>query len=91
MAETIIAQRPEFNAERTLVGVSSTTRGEDSLNTCCYRADFVFNANGSEVQVRATGDFRYWEDSWHLTSFDYDEPKKRRLVWINSDAPHYRH
>ena len=61
MAAALISARPEFNQYATLVAVSHTTRGADSLNTCCYWAEFTFRQNRSTNVIKARALFHYHE------------------------------
>ena len=73
-AVQLISDTPEFNRNARLVTIASTTRGTCSLNDCCYFADFTFVSNGSTAPVPARAEFRYWNGSWHLSSFSYGAP-----------------
>jgi len=87
VAAQIISSTPEFNDRRSLVGVSTTTRGADSLKDCCYDAEFVFTERGSTTPVKARAEFRYWNHSGHLQNFAYGRPHNAQTIWINSDVP----
>ncbi len=86
MAATLIAARPEFNRYATLVAVSQTTRGGDSLNTCCYSAAFTFRQNGSTDIIKARAEFHYNGDKWHLATFRWGKPPHIQSVDVGSDS-----
>jgi hypothetical protein len=94
-AGQIIARTPEFNATRKLINVKSTTRGADSLDYCCYTAEFIFEFTvpvpstriSVGTSVDAVGEFRYWDGKWHLQSFDYKAPVWGEQVLIRSVLP----
>src|SRR5258708_16065189 len=56
-AAALISGRPEFNQYATLVAVSSTTRGADSLKDCRYTPEFTFLQNGSKTVIQAHAEF----------------------------------
>ena len=82
LAAALIAGRPEFSRYATLVAVSATTRGADSLNTCCYTAEFSFHQNGSTTVIPARADFRLYEGKWHLGDFWWGEPPHVNSVHV---------
>jgi hypothetical protein len=86
MAAAIIAARPEFNRHATLVAVSQTTRGADSMNTCCYSAAFTFRQNGSTDIIKARAEFQYNGDKWNLASFWWGKYPHVQSVNVGSDA-----
>ena len=86
VAAELIAARPEFNRYATLVTVSQTIRGRDSLNTCCYTADFLFRQNGSTGSITGRADFRFYDRKWHLSSFRWGKPPNVNTVWVGSDS-----
>ena len=83
-AMNIISLAPEFKQTRSVVNVSATTRGVDSLKDCCYDAEFTFVERGSTTPVKAGAEFRYWKHGWHLQEFHYGEPKSVEMIWILS-------
>jgi hypothetical protein len=87
MAGALIAARPEFNRYATVIAVSKTSRGVDSMNTCCYSAEFAFRQNGSENIITAKAQFFYYENKWHLGAFWWGEPPNVRSVTVGSDSP----
>ena len=74
VAAQLISKAPEFNRYARLVNVESLTRQADSLADCCYYGFFNFrylNAPGEAPTIKAYADFRYWDGTWHLNTFDY--------------------
>jgi hypothetical protein len=61
MAAALIAARPEFNNYASLLMVSQTTRGADSMNTCCYMAAFTFRQHGSTKAIDGRADFFFYD------------------------------
>jgi hypothetical protein len=90
-AAEVISRTQEFSRTRKLVEVNNTTRGVDSLDYCCYYAQFTFrNINSDKVggaAVKANAEFRYWEAAWHLQNFFYGDPPQVESIWIKSDVP----
>jgi hypothetical protein len=91
MAGEIISRTPEFSHTRKLVQINNTTRGVDSLDYCCYDAEFTFTLVDSNkpdrAAIKAYAGFRYWDGSWHLQEFYYGSPPQVETVWITSDIP----
>ena len=87
MAAALIAGRPEFNRSATLVTVSATTRGADSLKTCCYTAEFSFRQSGSTAVIPARAEFRFHHKKWHLQSFRWGERPDINSVYVGMDDP----
>jgi len=81
-AAEVISARPEFTVIGSRAYVASTTRGDDSLKTCCYTAKFIFTPNGSATPMEADAEFGYWKHSWHLQNFRYGA----KTIWIESDV-----
>jgi len=88
-AGALISRAPEFNRTRSLVRVVSTTRGYDSLDYCCYSAEFEFRSGSKTVSAKA--DFKYWDDhKWHLDQFYSGTPPTVEIVNIESDSYQYK-
>jgi len=85
-AAALISGRPEFNRYATLVAVSSTTRGADSLKDCCYTAEVTFVQNGSKAVIQAYAEFHYNEHAWHLDDLWYGEPPNVKNIVIEADV-----
>jgi hypothetical protein len=86
IAASLIAACPEFIGHAALVQVLRTTRGTDSMNTCCYTAEFAFRQNGSRSTIFGRADFRLHGKNWHMTSFRWGEPPMVNTVWVASDS-----
>jgi hypothetical protein len=86
MAAALIAARPEFNHYATLLIVSRTNRGADSMNTCCYTADFTFRQHGSTSAIEGRADFLFFDKKWHLGSFRWGQPPHVNWVRVGSDS-----
>ena len=87
-AAALISARPEFNKYATLVTISSTTRGADSLKDVYYTAEFTFLQKGSNTLIKGRAEFYYDEHAWHLSDFWYGEPPDVKTVIVGrDDAP----
>jgi hypothetical protein len=82
-AAALISARPEFNRYASVVAVSATTRGKESLNTCCYTADFSFRQNGATSVIPARADFRFYNKQWHLDHFSWGNPPNVTIVPVD--------
>jgi hypothetical protein len=92
-AAAMISARPEFNRYATLVDVSSTARGGDSLKNSLYFADFTFRQNGSPNIIPAHAEFYWhekssstwmiWAGKWRLGDFSYGGES----VHVGADEP----
>jgi hypothetical protein len=83
MAAALIAARPEFNNYASLLMVSQTTRGADSMNTCCYMAAFTFRQHGSTKAIDGvrTSSFTTRSGTWAAS----DGASLRTLTGYTSD------
>jgi hypothetical protein len=73
-ASELISRAPEFNRYARLVDVESITRQAHSLAYCCYDGVLTFrylDAPASSPSIKAYAAIGYWDDTWHLTEFDY--------------------
>jgi len=73
-ATELISKAPEFNLYARLVKIESVTRQKDSLSYCCYYGSFLFRYIGApdgSPPITAYAEFRYWDETWHFTGFDY--------------------
>jgi hypothetical protein len=87
-AAALISARPEFNKYATLVTISSTTRGADSLKDVYYTAEFTFLQKGSNTLIQGHAEFYYAEHAWHFGDFWYGEPPDVKTVDVGrDDAP----
>jgi hypothetical protein len=87
-AAALISARPEFNKYATLVTISSTTRGADSLKDTYYTAEFTFLQKGSNTLIKGHAGFYYDEHAWHVSDFWYGEPPDVKTVNVGrDDAP----
>lgn len=90
-AAALISARPEFNRYASMVAVSATTRGKDSLNTCCYTADFSFRQNGVPTVIQARALFRFSGKRWRLDTFWWGKPPNVRSADVGVDQPDASH
>ena len=86
-AAALISSSREFQRYGTLLAVSRTTRGADSLNTCCYTATFTVRPLDSSSVVEARADFRFYGKQWHLNFFRWGQPPNATFVHIEPDHP----
>lgn len=82
-AAALISARPEFNRYGSAVVVSATTWGKESLNICCYTADFSFRQNGAPNVSPARADFRFYDEQWHLGGFRWGNPPNVTIVRVD--------
>jgi hypothetical protein len=85
-AADLLSRAPEFNRYARLGKVESLVHLKNSMDVVSTGTfTFVYLiSSGRQMPIKARADFRYWQHSWHLTSFDYACPSDCHIVDIDN-------
>jgi hypothetical protein len=82
----LISRAPEFNRYARLIKVENIFHYKHSMDSMS-EGTFLFrywNATAEAPPIKAKADFRYWDGSWHLNTFDYGCPSDCHSVQVDN-------